>query len=300
MFFSNYRPISVLSTLSKVFERIMYSRLSSFFRRFEILKGNQFGFREACSTSDAVLEFLNDTYSSLEEREHMVAVCLDLTKAFDTIDHRVLYRKLDHVGVRGLALDWFSSYLCDRQQRIHIGDVHSDISVLSAGVPQGSVLGPLLFILYVNDMSNVSNSVKFIHYADDTTLYLSGPVATHLVENLDLCLDELGDWLVSNKLILNVTKTQCVLFSNTLKGSDMPLISIRGSVIDWVDSIKFLGIRIDNQMNFKEHVTGVCTRMSRAVGVIRRLSYDVPDYVLITLYYSLIYPHMTYLSLIHI
>ena len=118
--FSNYRPISILSTLSKVFEKLMFKRFNSFLVRFNVMRDNQFGFRKGRSTSDAVLQFLSDSYDCLEKREHLVSVCLDLSKAFDTIDHELLFRKLSWIGVRGVALDWFKSYMSGRTQCVSI------------------------------------------------------------------------------------------------------------------------------------------------------------------------------------
>jgi len=291
---SNYRPISILSTISKVFEKLMCRRLMEYLDKNEILKNNQFGFRKMRCTSDAVLEFLNDANMSLDARCQFLTVCLDLSKAFDTIDHWTLIRKLAHVGVRGLPLRWFSTYLKDRTQYVRIRGTDSELRSLSAGVPQGSVLGPLLFLVYINEMSNVCPDLKCIHYADDTTVYVSDSDAQSLVTRVNSGLANLGGWLKNNKLVLNVTKTNCMLISNNFSSGDLPPISIDGRIIDIVECIKFLGVYIDSNLNFRRHVDVVCGKVSRSVGVVRRLVPYVPVRVLIKLYYSLIYPHLTY------
>jgi len=291
---SNYRPISVISTLSKIFEKLMFNRLIEFLDKNNILKSNQFGFRKHHCTSDAVLEFLNDAYKSLDEKSQFLTVCLDLSKAFDTVDHWVLLRKLAHVGVRGLPLQWFGSYLRDRKQYVRIRSIDSELRSLSAGVPQGSVLGPLLFLIYINEMSNACPDLKCIHYADDTTIYVSDCNARSLVTRLNTGLSNLCSWLANNKLVLNVAKTNCMVISNSLSSADFPSVMIDDTVVNKVNSVKFLGVYIDSKLSFRLHVDMVCGKVARSVGVVRRVSPYVPSHVLIKLYYGLIYPHLTY------
>jgi len=291
---SNYRPISILSVLSKVFEKLMYDRLISFLDSNDVLTNNQFGFRKHHSTSDAVLQFLNDAYMSLEKNSHFVTVCLDLSKAFDTVSHDILLRKLSHVGVRGLSSQWFTSYLCNRSQYVRIRGIKSDLRPLTAGVPQGSVLGPLLFLLYINEMSNVCPGLNCLHYADDTTIYASGRDINQVSMQLQHGLTCVDDWMRNNKLVINIQKTNCMLISNIVSRDMLPPISIRDSNIDMVTCVKFLGVLIDCNLNFKEHVDMVCSKVSRAIGAIRRIRCYITDYVLTTLYYSLIYSHLTY------
>jgi len=291
---TNYRPISILSVLSKIFERLAYTRLVSYLQKFGILKNNQFGFRKLRSTSDAILEFLNDAYVSLENRSQFVAVCIDLSKAFDTVNHDVLLRKLSHIGVRASSYDWFASYLSDRSQYVSIRGTHSDIRFLDAGVPQGSVLGPLLFLIYINEMSNICHTVKFIHYADDTTIYFSHTSIEVVIAELTLGLGRLEDWLLSNYLVLNANKTNCLLISNNVLRATVPPLMIRNTRIQLVESLKFLGVIVDEKLNFKEQTSLICRRVSRSVGMIRKVSEFVSGEVLVTLYYSLIQSHLAY------
>lgn len=292
--FSNYRPISILGVLSKVFEKLMFRRFNSFLERFHVLGNNQFGFRKSRSTSDAVLQFLSDSYDCLEKREHLLSVCLDFSKAFDTIDHGVLLGKLSRIGVRGVALDWFESYMSERAQYVSVsGGLSSTVQILT-GVPQGTVLGPILFNIYINDMSNICPELKCIHYADDTTIYVAGPNVRQLAEQMNSGFLLISEWLSGNRLILNGSKTKSLLISNTRSGADLPPILIGGSVIANADSLKFLGVHIDAKLKFKDHVDMVCSKMSRSIGIIRRISYYATDTVLVKLYFSLVYSQMVY------
>ena len=177
--FTNYRPVSVLPAFSKILERVMYNRLLRFLNVFKILSDNQYGFRKP-------LACLYDKISSaIENKEFTVGVFIDLSKAFDTVDHHNLISKLEHYGVRGTALRWFESYLSGRQQYVEFNGICSDSRQIKCGVPQGSILGPLLFLLYINDLYNVSKVVDFILFADDTNIFFSHKDFNSLSETLN-------------------------------------------------------------------------------------------------------------------
>ena len=290
---SNYRPVSVLNMLSKIFEKLMHRRLNSFIAKYKLIGENQFGFRKSRSTGDAVVEFLNDVNGSLENKKYFVTVCIDLSKAFDTVHHGVLIDKLRHLGIRGIALQWFQSYLGDRLQYVSIDGIHSQCRRVQSGVPQGSVLGPTIFNLYTCEISNVCSDLKCVNYADDTTLYLSHSNLRTLINTFNYSLCNLDRWFKGNRLVLNANKTNCMLINNVNVESLSPVI-IDDTPINWVDKIKFLGVIIDNKLNFKEHVNTISSRISRSIGVIRRINNQLTNSVLLKLYYSLIYSHMTY------
>ena len=169
----NYRPVSLLPLVSKIFERIMYDRLSSFITKYKILFGKQYGFQSGKSTEHALIDIQQNILNAMEKREHPCCVFLDFTKAFDTVNHSILLQKLNPYGIRGNTLKLIESYIADREQCVFVNNTYSDLEKNSHGVPQGSILGPLFFLLYINDISNCSPLLTFYLFADDTTIFLS-------------------------------------------------------------------------------------------------------------------------------
>ena len=170
---SNYRPISLLSVFNKILEKLMYNRLTKFLEKHEVLFSGQFGFRSNRSTSHAFLLITDKIQNAIENKLFSCGLFLDLSKAFDTVNHSILIRKLEYYGIRGVVKDWFCSYLTDRAQYVSIGDTSSDLMTITCGVPQGSVLGPLLFLLYINDFGNSATVLDFNLFADDSNLFYS-------------------------------------------------------------------------------------------------------------------------------
>jgi retron-type reverse transcriptase len=212
--FNNYRPVSLLPCISKILEKVIHKRLYNFLLLNDVLYKSQYGFRPKHSTSNAITELSNDIITSLENKQLTLAVFLDLSKAFDTIDHMTLLDKLAHYGVRGVALEWFRSYLTNRRQYVQVNDNRSQIDTITYGVPQGSVLGPLLFIIYTNDLPRNLKTVKSILFADDTTIYQSSNNTEKLYKAMNEQLKILEDWFKANKLSLNASKTNYILFRN--------------------------------------------------------------------------------------
>jgi hypothetical protein len=290
---NNYRPISTLTILSKIFEKLMCSRLKLFLKSFKILTNHQFGFRTGTSTSDAILQFTDFCYDSLNQKKILAAVFLDLSKAFDTVNHFILLQKLNHIGVRGIMKDWFASYLNKRFQYVSIANNNSSRLNIKIGVPQGSILGPLLFLIYINDMCRSSDHLQFVHFADDTTVFTSGPSFDFVTRSMNGGLAGVDRWLTANRLSLNVDKTNFMIITNRPIPDDTGLI-IGDSNIFRVNTAKFLGVFIDDKLNFKEHSSFVCNKLARSLGAMYKLSTLIPPYVLLNLYYSLFYSHMTY------
>jgi len=289
----NYRPISLLSILSKIFEKLMAKRLKSFLDTGGLLNSNQFGFRENSSTSDALLQFMEYTSVSLNNRNTLISIFLDFSKAFDTVCHDILLDKLERIGVRGVIRSWFCSYLSNRQQSVVLDGALSSKRVLSRGVPQGSVLGPTLFLVYINDMMNSCSKLNLIHFADDTTAFLSLHDQFLLMQNVNEDLESVNKWLCANRLSLNVDKTSYMLIGDSVQPDLRPIV-ISGNMIRRVDSSKFLGIYIDDKLNFKKHTDYVSGRLSRAIGIIYRVSHLITPEVKIKMYYSLIFSIVSY------
>ena len=203
---NNYRPISVLSFFSKVFERVVYNRVLDFLCKNNVLYDYQFGFRQKHSAQHALITLIDKIHTSLDNGDIAITILLDLKKAFDTVNHQILLQKLNAYGIRGNMLKWFESYLTDRSQYVVYDGIKSDIYNVTCGVPQGSILGPLLFILNMNDICNVSELLFTILYADDTCVLLSGKDLTKLIMVINAELKSLSAWFRSNKLTVNTQK----------------------------------------------------------------------------------------------
>ena len=209
---SNYRPISLLSNIDKIFVKVLYKRLHNFLSKHNVLFPQQFGFRKSHSTSHAVLSITQKLFDALDSGKFAYAVFIDLEKAFDTVDHSILLDKLHHYGIRGLPLSLLKSYLSDRSQFVSVSGVNSSTTAVKHGVPQGSVLGPLLFLIYINDLSRAIRHGDVLHFADDTNLLhinYSLPLLQKLCEK---DLRQLCVWLNANKISLNASKTEFLCF----------------------------------------------------------------------------------------
>ena len=210
--FSNYRPVSLLPQFSKVLEKLFDVRLSDFIEKYKILSNSQYGFRKGRSTSLALIDFMEKLSSGIDNNLVTVGVFIDLKKAFDTIDHTLLIDKLNYYGIRGTASDWLKSYLSQRKQLVNFNDTHSESLEVICGVPQGSILGPKLFTLYINDICNISKVLDFIIFADDTNIFCTGNDLIETCKRMSTELEKLQDWFALNKLSLNVTKTNFMVF----------------------------------------------------------------------------------------
>ena len=289
---NNFRPISILPTLSKVFEKVMHKRMMKFIEKYKLLYSDQYGFRNRKSTSDAILKFTDLCYEALNDKKSTISVYLDFSKAFDTINHQLLCAKLDHYGFRGSINNWFKSYLNNRKQYVNIGNSESSLKDIKFGVPQGSILGPLLFILYINDMSKCTQ-LKLLHFADDSTAFMPFRNPISICSTINSELLKIDDWVRANQLSLNASKTTYSIFS-AKKINLTSNITIRNTNIARSQCQKFLGVLLDENLNFQAHINSICLKVSRATGIIRKMKDIAPPNILMKLYYALAYPHITY------
>ena len=298
--FTNYRPISVLPSFSKIFEKLISVRLILFLENNHILSPHQYGFRKNHSTFMAIADMYDKVSSAIDENKFSMGIFIDLSKAFDTIDHSILEKKLEFYGIRGLPLNLLKSYLSNRKQYVAYNGVSSNLSNISCGVPQGSILGPLLFILYVNDMANASSILHFILFADDTNLFCSNLNFHDLVCTVNQELSKLCEWFCANKLSLNVKKTNYIIFGNKILpvGHEDMNICLDGMQISRVEWTKFLGVHIDEKLNWQKHVTHVSKKISAGIGILSRAKKILPFCLLRLLYFALIYPYLTYCNII--
>ena len=296
----NYRPISILPVFSKIFERLLYNRLYAYFTSNKIISDKQFGFRKGFSTEMALTYALSEITSKIDQGKFVIGLFIDLKKAFDTVNHSILLKKLNHYGVRGEPLLLIQNYLSDRMQSVKLDGCCSEPVISSCGVPQGSILGPLFFLIYINDLENaLSNSVP-VMYADDTNIFLSGNNIDSTVEEFNLELNNLNIWFKANRLSLNTTKTHLMLFSTNRHVLNTAQINVKidNQNINRCSTNKFLGVKINERLDWKDHINYITDKISKSSGVINKLSKVFDEEVLTMLYYSLVYPYLTYCNLI--
>ena len=294
---NNYRPVCSLMPFSKIFERILYDRMINYIEQHNILSKTQFGFRKGLSTENAIINFIDKIHIGLEKRLHTVAIFMDLSKAFDVLDHHILAKKLKHYGFKGKFLNLLIDFVSNRKYYVNVNGLKSESRIVNIGVPQGSTLGPLLFLLYINDMCNSSSLFDFNQFADDTTLTTSGSKLDELTQEINTEFAKVLDWLRANKLIINLTKTYCMLFTNKNENTTLT-IRANNTVLEQKSECKFLGIIVDNEISWKPHINHILSKVNKTTALLRFLKYIFPKHILKTLYMTLIYPYFNYCNVI--
>jgi len=308
---TNYRPISLLCNFSKIFEKIVHTRLAKHLESQNFLSESQFGFRKGHSTTHPMTHLLNYAFEAFNNKKHVAAIFCDLSKAFDTCDPKVMRKKLRQVGVMGGELDWFLSYLTDRQQYVYIAGHKSGLLPVRLGVPQGSILGPLLFLIYINDLPGAS-SLNTKLFADDTALLASDSDVIRLERKLNEEFQKICTYFRANRLSLNPKKTKFIIFSNSqqVQNYDFRLFANNNNTNqffpenifeisrvkdgDSIPAIKYLGVFFDPTLNFKYHTEQISKKLSRALYAMRNAKQFLNEKALKTLYYSLFHCHVIY------
>ena len=292
---NNYRPISLLPVCSKILEKIMHVRLYEFMDKKNTFYMNQFGFRPGHSTDQAGAVLVDRITAALNKNFKVASVFLDMSKAFDCVDIDILLNKLYRYGIRGVSLSWFRSYLNGRTQKVFYDGFLSDNTCsISCGVPQGSILGPLLYLIYVNDCFKCLKNSCSILYADDTTLIITARTFDILFNHINEDLRSLFDWLCLNKLTVNASKTKYMVFS--ISGRSKPQIDqnvvLNDTIIERVDNYKFLGMNINENLNWKNHMLDILSKIQRNLGIVRKTARFLNRNSLFQLYHSLILSHI--------
>lgn len=291
----NYRPISTLSIFSKVFEKLIVDRLLNFFGRHNLLYKFQYGFRQTCSTATALTELVDYIVSKVDNKKIVGALFIDLKKAFDTLNHGILLDKLNYCGIRGVANNLVESYLSGRSQYVTINETRSLIKPITTGVPQGSNIGPLLFLVYINDLGNLPLNGTARLFADDTAIFYPDTSPSSIINQMNQDLEKLKVYFASNLLSLNIQKTKYMIFRSPRK----ILLhyvdpKLGNTVINKVDSFKYLGVHLDSTFSWEIQIKNIEKKVAALCGVLYKVSDFVPAHVLLKFYYAHIHSQLQY------
>ena len=292
---NNYRPISLLPTLSKVLEKVVCRQVHSYLTFNKILTENQFGFRAKHSTEHLLLKIQDYIFRAKQANEHCLAVFVDLKKAFDTVKTETLIEKIKHYG---LPYKWFQNYLSERCQYVHLDGVSSENREITCGVPQGSILGPLLFLIYINDLPHATKFLTLL-YADDTTFLHKSKCIKKLYKQANLMLERAETWFLANQLTLHPKKTRYIIYTPR-NNNEMEPLKLCGSEIERVweqgneKSFKLVGVHMDENLSWKYHIQHVKKKIMQSIVMISRSKRTIPTPIKLILYNALIMSHLEY------
>ena len=297
---SNYRPISLLPIPGKLLEKIVYSHISEFLEINSFLSKKQNGFRKNHSTLDAIVNFTSDVYESINKGEYTIAAFIDLKKAFDTVNHKILLEKLYYAGIKNSTLNWIENYLYGRFQRTICNGSISELRSVTCGVPQGSILGPLFFILYINDIQFILGENNYQLYADDTVIYCSDKSANLAEEKLQYLMNKFSTWCVQNTLTINTKKTKIVVFGTRNKINNVDIINVRinNENIQTVPTYKYLGLNLDQTLNFKYHLGIIINNISFKLYLFSKIRRFLNEKAAIIVYKTMILPFYDYCDVV--
>ena len=303
---NNYRPISVLPIVARVFEKILYGQVYDYFMSYKLLGNQQFGFRTLHSTALALSKSTSNWWLNRDNGHMNSAVFLDIRKAFDTVNHEILLNKLNSYGMEDDELLFFSSYLRDRTQCCSVNGHQSTLKKVTCGVPQGSILGPLLFIIYMNDLPDCVKDVNVTTYVDDTSLDKAIRRSHELKEELVPAFAKVREWLKINKLSLNTIKTEFVIIRTSHRLCQLDenpesapyIIMIDGGEVKRTKCVKYLGMLVDDKLTWDQHIDYISNKITFNIGILKRIQQFIPMESLLLLYHTLIEPYFRYCSIV--
>lgn len=283
----NYRPIALLSIFAKVFEKAMLNRLLSFLNKYELLTNNQHGFTKNKSTTTALVTFIYEIYKSLDKGNEILATFIDLSKAFDCVSHEILLSKLSLLGIRGSCYQWYESYLSNRSQYVICNNKESEVKTNKYGVPQGSILGPVLFIIFINDIDDFISTGTITKYADDITLTSSSNNYADLVQEANIKLNNVYSYLSNINLIMNEQKTvNMAFYSSSNKFQQSALIRVNNKAITQTESFNLLGVTLDEHLKWNLHVELLSSKLASICFALRQLRHICNIQILKTYYHA--------------
>lgn len=290
----NWRPIANVSTFSKIYEHVFARRLLNFLSDHDLVCKEQFGFVHGKNTTDAMIDFSSKVISALDNKYKAVGVFLDLQKAFNCLRHDILFDRLYNLGIRGVPLDWLKSFLISRTQRVQVNGVYSNNVQINYGIPQGTVLGPIIFILYTNSITKSLNNLILTMYADDMAVLFKNNVLTDLERDSYIQLTNLFQYLNINNLHVNPSKSSCIYFSNSAQIDDHPIIIMNDFELPFQTKTRYLGLTFDKNFTWKPCIDNICSKLSSQLFLLSRFYKYNNIFIMRLIYYSLIESKLRY------
>ena len=290
---NNYRPISLLSIPGKILEAVVCNSINDHLQSHNLLSRNQWGFRKNRSTEGLLLHMTETWKSALDQGLVVGVLFVDFRKAFDSVNHSILLEKLKATGISGSLFSWLANYLSNRNQFVQISGKKSALQPVKYGVPQGSILGPRLFSIYVNDLPEFISYGNLYMFADDTTVYTIGKDTGTVISSLQCILSQLHMWCAANRLIAHESKTEAMIVSRSSFIGPLPALRYSTKTIEFKSSSKCLGLTIDNKLSWQDHIRNVCSLFNKKLAVLKRIKF-LPQSTLESIYFNSIIPSVVY------